>query len=576
MTEAVLDQFNLSDEEGEEFQYKAVDELSDSGSDEDENDFQSMLASIAKVTAVSVDQVAKPDAMDDRPETQVKPSVMDDFIRNFFIRSGMKRSLDAFNTEWYQMMASGKLRQEDIGVVSDIYVRNQELDEQVKSFRVQMEKMEQITAKAKGTWDKFRKERDFHRMHHKRVVQEKNKLMVDIKRLQKHFSAYEPMLKELRAKYEVAMKEKMMMRLERDRNVAKVKSLELQLTAALENGGPKEKQPKNNNTKTPTRRKSKKKLSLPTENGINPFANVDLPPVMIEKVSEIKEFRGHANSIAAVAFHPTKPILATVSDDETWKLWSIPNCELIMTGEGHQGWIAGVDFHPHGTHLITASGDNTIKIWDFVTASCSATLSDHAHPVWETAYHHEGDFLVSCSMDHTAKLWDVATARCRHTFRGHVDSVNSVCFQPFMNSFCTASGDKTISLWDIRSGLCVQTFYGHMNACNSVSFNLKGDTLVSCDADGIVKLWDIRMVAEIATMEAGEHPLNKISFDRSGQVVAAASDDGTIKLLDAAGDYGLKSELKGHQDAVQTICFDPSGNYLSSAGSDCTFRLYST
>ncbi len=29
---------------------------------------------------------------------------------------------------------------------------------------------------------KMRKERDYHRMHHKRVVQEKNKLIGDIKR----------------------------------------------------------------------------------------------------------------------------------------------------------------------------------------------------------------------------------------------------------------------------------------------------------------------------------------------------------------------------------------------------------
>ena len=29
----------------------------------------------------------------------------------------------------------------------------------------------------------FRKERDFHRMHHKRVAQEKNRLITDIKRL---------------------------------------------------------------------------------------------------------------------------------------------------------------------------------------------------------------------------------------------------------------------------------------------------------------------------------------------------------------------------------------------------------
>ena len=36
--------------------------------------------------------------------------------------------------------------------------------------------------KAKDLYVKLRKERDYHRMHHKRVVQEKNKLITDIKR----------------------------------------------------------------------------------------------------------------------------------------------------------------------------------------------------------------------------------------------------------------------------------------------------------------------------------------------------------------------------------------------------------
>ena len=56
---------------------------------------------------------------------------------------------------------------------------------------------------------------DFHRMHHKRVVREKGKLIVDMKRLRKHYAAYEPTMKQLREKYELAMKEKMLMRLER-------------------------------------------------------------------------------------------------------------------------------------------------------------------------------------------------------------------------------------------------------------------------------------------------------------------------------------------------------------------------
>ena len=50
----------------------------------------------------------------------------------------MKRTLDEFNTEWYEKQAKGQLKEEDIGVVPDIYLRNLELDEQVKTYQTEV------------------------------------------------------------------------------------------------------------------------------------------------------------------------------------------------------------------------------------------------------------------------------------------------------------------------------------------------------------------------------------------------------------------------------------------------------
>merc|ERR1712032_1688750 len=57
--------------------------------------------------------------------------------------------------------------------VPDIYMKNHGLDEEVFLLRQEVEKARSVASTAKQTWDKFRKERDFHRMHHRRVVQEK-------------------------------------------------------------------------------------------------------------------------------------------------------------------------------------------------------------------------------------------------------------------------------------------------------------------------------------------------------------------------------------------------------------------
>jgi len=94
-----------------------------------------------------------------------------------------------------------------------------------------------LLRKAKDTYVKLRKERDYHRMHHKRVVQEKNRLITDIRRIKDHYAAYEPTLQHLRCKYETAMKEKMLTKLERDRYSGQVQGLRSTLKTIEDNRG---------------------------------------------------------------------------------------------------------------------------------------------------------------------------------------------------------------------------------------------------------------------------------------------------------------------------------------------------
>ena len=74
-----------------------------------------------------------------------------------------------------------------------------------------------------------------------------------------------------------------------------------------------------------------------------------------------KTFKGHAMSVAAVAAHPSEPVVATASDDGSWKLWSLPAGELVLSGDGHKDWVSSVAFHPAGTHLASGSGDSTVR-----------------------------------------------------------------------------------------------------------------------------------------------------------------------------------------------------------------------
>jgi len=568
----ILETIELSDESDDEFNYEELPEdpelLEQDEEEEQLDDINRLLA-----------ETKQADTQENMEETglakvQQRPQVIDDFFRNFLLKYGMKRSLDVFQAEWYEMQQSGKFKDSELTVVPDVYTRNHGFQQEVLLLREELEKARMVAAKAKESWDKFRKERDYHRMHHRRVVQEKNKLIVDLKRLKKHYEQYEPTLTELRHKYEVAMKEKMLMRLERDRYAAKAESLQKQLSQV-------EAKEENTNSKDLTesdellrKKKTLREAPWPSEDRTNPYTNSNFEALRVAESARTQVFKGHMGAISRVAFHPKIPVVATACDDHTWKMWSMPEGQLVLSGEGHRDWVSGISFHPRGSLVATSSGDSTIKIWDVAKEKCKHTLTDHTQPVWACSFHDLGDFVVSCSMDQTVKAFDMTSMRCRQTFRGHVDSVNFVTFQPFSNNVLTASGDKTISLWDLRTGLCVQTFYGHANACNHAMFNLKGDTVASCDADGIVKLWDVRVVSEFLQIDTGRHPANAANFDRSGKVLAIASGDASIKTFNIE-DKVFVANLEGHDDSVQDVAFEPVSNkFLISASSDATFSLW--
>ncbi|KAG8432608.1 hypothetical protein GDO86_017017 [Hymenochirus boettgeri] len=149
---------------------------------------------------------------------------------------GMMKTLECFQTEWYKMMQKGVFATRSCWICFQMLTQNQTLDTEIKSLRTSGNLQTGQGSKAKEAMVKLHKERDFHRMHHKRVAQEKNKLINDIKKLKEHYTSYEPLLRQLHEKYETVLRQKMLISLERDRAVGEATGLQATLRN-LESGG---------------------------------------------------------------------------------------------------------------------------------------------------------------------------------------------------------------------------------------------------------------------------------------------------------------------------------------------------
>ncbi|KAG8521045.1 Sperm-associated antigen 16 protein [Galemys pyrenaicus] len=151
------------------------------------------------------------------PSKPAVPEVIEDFLCNFLIKMGMTRTLDCFQ---YELVQKGVTEVRD--AVPDVYTQNMLLENENKNLKKDLKHYKQAADKAREDLLKSQKERDFHRMHHKRIVQEKNKLINDLKGLKLHYASYEPTIRVLHEKHHTLLKQKMLTSLERDRAVGQL------------------------------------------------------------------------------------------------------------------------------------------------------------------------------------------------------------------------------------------------------------------------------------------------------------------------------------------------------------------
>ncbi|KAK2888610.1 sperm-associated antigen 16 protein [Channa argus] len=513
------------------------------------------------------------------------PEVVDDFLRNFLRRTGLTQTLITFEAEW-NGQAQNLLRETlvtvtaktGISFIPDALTHRQLLKSKLDTVHRETDVLRGDVLIAGERLLRMQRERDFHRLQYRQVAEVKNRLIEDFKQLKKLLNSFEPTLRQLDNKYQTAVRQKMLLIIEKD----KVQNTsESRISQEKERSITNSKGTDKSSAKS-TIKRHRKDSEFPK---CNRWANPRLAQVKFQKWNNPRFFslacsiRAHHLPISCITLHPRKLILASTSDDHSWRLWVLPAKgekvgQMVLTGEGHSDWLSGCSFHPDGSKLATTSGDTTVRLWDFALGCCVLTLSGHSQPTWGCSFHSCGNFLASCSADKTTKLWDLNSQRCRLTLRRHTASINSVCFLPFSNLLLTCSADKTLALWDARLGICTTTFCGHLHPCNHATFSLASDMVASCDSSGFVNLWDVRKPPlVVGTVEAGPLGANQVAFSPSGKMLAVACSDGLVRLVEV--DSCAVTSLSGHGDSVQSVTFDHKGETVISAGSEGLVKVWS-
>lgn len=335
---------------------------------------------------------------------------------------------------------------------------------------------------------------------------------------------------------------------------------------------------------------------------------------------------GSSSMILGLAFSHDSQTLASCGGEPTIRLWNLQNGKLQATLEGSTANVRSVAFTKDGKQLLSSCCDGSLRLWDVTTKKQDLTWAGHRDDVFVIAKTIESGTVLSGSHDGTIAQWNVTNGKRLKEWTAHAGGV--ICFHlsPDEKTLVSGGYDKAIRLWDVSTGRERLRFgshqHAHQSSANAVAISSDGGLLASADShgeiivrdartgilirrimdplsnfpapersgvsdlafspgsreliavglDGVARRWDPVAGKLLRVSQSGSTPLYALAIAPDGKSIAVAGKDGRIVVYDPTLTKG--ELLTGHKEAVVSLSFGSTGEFLVSASHDQTARLW--
>jgi COMPASS component SWD3 len=308
----------------------------------------------------------------------------------------------------------------------------------------------------------------------------------------------------------------------------------------------------------------------------------------------------HQDGITSLAISPDGQFLASVSWDETLKIWSLTTGkELISSQEQHQGLLSVIftnivdNNHNICYNLATGGFNQNIYLWQFNPTDnslvLSHTLTGHIGSIRTLKTAHSGLTLISGSYDQTIKQWDLTKFSLSHSSYDPLGDIHSLAIFPNRDLIAAAGGDGRITIWQLGDGHKIKVLIGNIYSVESLAISENQEIIVAGCIDGKIRFWswdnNTQISQVIDSFLAHSGPVIFLEFDRDQHLLYSGGADGTIKIwyLDYDQEQSIRPRLlttleitdesTNHLHRVLSIAFSPDHLHLAIGTVDGLIKI---
>jgi WD40 repeat protein len=226
-----------------------------------------------------------------------------------------------------------------------------------------------------------------------------------------------------------------------------------------------------------------------------------------------------------VAFHPTEPLLATVSGWIT--LRRLDDLEALVTVPADPGINQAIEFSADGT-LLAGTGVSTMGVWRLKDGTAAELLSSRTGTAGSSsvAISPDGLWLATSSDKGLVNVWMTSALDQDPHVLGKTGTTTWDVAISHDSKAIAAATDAGLYVWD---SLEAEPRVLTGDETWSVEFSPDGQLMASGDRAGAVTLWRLSDMTLMSKLMLDDR-VDCLAFSPDGRTLAAGSFMGTVRL----------------------------------------------